>query len=69
MDLSTMRQKAQTHQYHDVDQFANDFELMIENCLTYNSKETIFYRAAVKLRDQVLYVIIICFTLYFFYQL
>ncbi|KAK4301931.1 hypothetical protein Pmani_025958 [Petrolisthes manimaculis] len=52
MDLSTMRQKAQTHQYQDVDQFANDFELMIENCLTYNSKETIFYRTAVKLRDQ-----------------
>lgn len=53
MDLSTMRQKAQTHQYRDVDQFASDFELMIENCLVYNAKETIFYRTAVKLRDQV----------------
>ncbi|XP_063845225.1 bromodomain-containing protein 1-like isoform X2 [Scylla paramamosain] len=52
MDLSTMRQKAQTHQYMDVDQFASDFELMIENCLVYNAKETIFYRTAVKLRDQ-----------------
>ncbi|XP_042204767.1 bromodomain-containing protein 1-like isoform X3 [Homarus americanus] len=52
MDLSTMRQKAQTHQYRDVDQFANDFELMIDNCLIYNAKETIFYRTAVKLRDQ-----------------
>lgn len=52
MDLSTMRQKAQTHQYRDVDQFASDFELMIDNCLTYNAKDTIFYRTAVKLRDQ-----------------
>nr|XP_053641088.1 LOW QUALITY PROTEIN: peregrin-like [Cherax quadricarinatus] len=52
MDLSTMRQKAQTHQYSDVDQFASDFELMIDNCLIYNAKETIFYRTAVKLRDQ-----------------
>lgn len=53
MDLSTMRQKAQTHQYRSVDQFVQDFELMVQNCLTYNAKETIFYRAAVKLRDHV----------------
>lgn len=53
MDLSTMRQKAETHQYRTIDQFASDFELMIDNCLTYNAKETIFYRTAVKLRDQV----------------
>ncbi|XP_037785005.1 bromodomain and PHD finger-containing protein 3-like isoform X5 [Penaeus monodon] len=52
MDLSTMRQKAETHQYRTIDQFASDFELMIDNCLTYNAKETIFYRTAVKLRDQ-----------------
>ncbi|XP_045615896.1 peregrin isoform X4 [Procambarus clarkii] len=55
MDLSTMRQKAQTHQYRDVDQFASDFELMIDNCLIYNAKETIFYRTAVKLRDQLFF--------------
>ncbi|XP_069950430.1 peregrin isoform X4 [Cherax quadricarinatus] len=55
MDLSTMRQKAQTHQYSDVDQFASDFELMIDNCLIYNAKETIFYRTAVKLRDQLFF--------------
>lgn len=54
MDLSTMRQKAETHQYRTIDQFASDFELMIDNCLTYNAKETIFYRTAVKLRDQVI---------------
>ena len=48
-----MRQKAQAHQYQTVEQFSADFDLMIENCLTYNSKDTIFYRAAVKLRDQV----------------
>ncbi|XP_064081395.1 bromodomain-containing protein 1-like isoform X3 [Macrobrachium nipponense] len=52
MDLSTMRQKAQAHQYQNIDQFNSDFELMIDNCLTYNAKETIFYRTAIKLRDQ-----------------
>ncbi|RXG70252.1 Bromodomain-containing protein 1, partial [Armadillidium vulgare] len=51
MDLSTMRQKAQAHQYQNVDQFAADFDLMIDNCLTYNAKDTVFYRAAVKLND------------------
>ena len=48
-----MRQKTQAHQYLNVEQFSADFELMIDNCLTYNAKETIFYRAALKLRDQV----------------
>lgn len=52
MDLSTMRQKAQAHQYLNVDQFNSDFELMIDNCLTYNARETIFYKTALKLRDQ-----------------
>lgn len=53
MDLSTMRQKAQAHQYQNIDQFSADFDLMIDNCLIYNSKETVFYRAAVRLRDVV----------------
>lgn len=69
MDLSTMRQKAQTHQYQNVDQFVQDFELMVQNCLTYNARETIFYRAAVKLRDHVSYccvvpVFFICIMVY-----
>lgn len=53
MDLSTMRQKTQAHQYRDVEQFAADFYLMIDNCLSYNSRETVFYRAGVKLRHHV----------------
>lgn len=54
MDLSTMRQKAESHQYSDIDDLEKDFELMINNCLAYNSKDTIFYKAALKLRDQVI---------------
>ena len=53
MDLSTMRQKAQAHQYQTVEQFASDFDLMVDNCLIYNHRDTVFYRAAIKLRDQV----------------
>ena len=53
MDLSTMRQKAETHKYHDMEEFEHDFNTMINNCMAYNAKDTMFYRAAVRLRDQV----------------
>jgi bromodomain and PHD finger-containing protein 1 len=28
-----------------------DFNQMVENCLTYNERETIYFRAGVKMRD------------------
>ncbi|CAH1392729.1 unnamed protein product [Nezara viridula] len=52
MDLSTMRTKIDTFQYNTLQEFENDFYLMINNCLAYNSKDTVFYRAALKMRDQ-----------------
>ncbi|XP_046387096.1 peregrin isoform X2 [Ischnura elegans] len=52
MDLSTMRQKLENFHYKDIDEFEADFSLMLHNCMAYNSKETVFYRAAVKMRDQ-----------------
>lgn len=52
MDLSTMRQKLESYEYQTLDDFQRDFILMINNCLAYNAKETVFYRAGVKLRDQ-----------------
>ncbi|XP_063219960.1 bromodomain-containing protein homolog isoform X2 [Bacillus rossius redtenbacheri] len=52
MDLSTMKTKLESHQYPDLWSFEADFKLMIQNCMAYNSRDTIFYKAAVKLRDQ-----------------
>ncbi|XP_041350148.1 peregrin-like isoform X2 [Gigantopelta aegis] len=52
MDFKTMRNKVDGHQYKTVDEFQADFELMIKNCMMYNAKDTMFFRAAVKLRDQ-----------------
>ncbi|KAF6201871.1 hypothetical protein GE061_004267 [Apolygus lucorum] len=52
MDLSTMRAKIDQFEYSTLQEFRNDFVLMINNCLEYNSKETAFYRAAIKMRDQ-----------------
>ncbi|XP_067685196.1 peregrin-like isoform X3 [Haliotis asinina] len=52
MDFQTMRKRVDGHFYTSVDEFESDFELIVHNCLTYNAKDTMFYKAAVKLRDQ-----------------
>nr|XP_046234366.1 bromodomain-containing protein 1 isoform X2 [Scatophagus argus] len=52
MDFSTMRQRIDAQGYNNLEQFENDFNLIIDNCMKYNSKDTYFYRAAVRLRDQ-----------------
>ncbi|KAK1906883.1 Bromodomain and PHD finger-containing protein 3 [Dissostichus eleginoides] len=52
MDFSTMRQRIDAQAYNNFEQFENDFNLIVDNCMKYNSKDTYFYRAAVRLRDQ-----------------
>uniref|UniRef100_A0A3Q3J0P3 Bromodomain containing 1a n=1 Tax=Monopterus albus TaxID=43700 RepID=A0A3Q3J0P3_MONAL len=52
MDFSTMRQHIDAQSYNNFEQFENHFNLIIDNCMKYNSKDTYFYRAAVRLRDQ-----------------
>ncbi|TYZ65140.1 hypothetical protein PybrP1_007456 [[Pythium] brassicae (nom. inval.)] len=44
MDLSTMRRKAKRGKYKSVEMFADDFQLMIRNCLTFNPDTTVFYK-------------------------
>lgn len=53
MDFFTVREKMESHQYKTIDEFETDFNLIVENCMTYNAKDTVFYRAGVKLRDNV----------------
>ncbi|XP_015673549.1 bromodomain-containing protein 1 isoform X2 [Protobothrops mucrosquamatus] len=52
MDFSTMRKRLDAQGYKNLNEFEEDFNLIIENCMKYNAKDTIFYRAAVRLRDQ-----------------
>ncbi|KAL4624912.1 bromodomain-containing protein 1-like isoform X2 [Arapaima gigas] len=52
MDFSTMRKRINAQGYRDLDEFEADFDLIVTNCMKYNAKDTIFYRAAVRLRDQ-----------------
>lgn len=51
MDFSTMRSKLDNHLYRSVSDLEADFNLMVSNCLLYNSKDTVFHRAALRLRD------------------
>ncbi|XP_019347084.1 bromodomain-containing protein 1 isoform X2 [Alligator mississippiensis] len=52
MDFSTMRKRLDAQGYNNLNEFEEDFNLIIDNCMKYNAKDTIFYRAAVRLRDQ-----------------
>ncbi|XP_062438825.1 bromodomain-containing protein 1 isoform X3 [Rhea pennata] len=52
MDFSTMRKRLDAQGYRNLSEFEEDFNLIIDNCMKYNAKDTIFYRAAVRLRDQ-----------------
>ncbi|XP_031961431.1 bromodomain-containing protein 1 isoform X3 [Corvus hawaiiensis] len=52
MDFSTMRKRLEAQGYKNLAEFEEDFNLIIDNCMKYNAKDTIFYRAAVRLRDQ-----------------
>lgn len=44
MDLSTMGKKLDRGAYKTIDDVEADFQLMIDNCLTYNNKDTVFYK-------------------------
>ncbi|UVC54633.1 Bromodomain-containing protein 1 [Theileria orientalis] len=52
MDFETMLAKNEENKYkEDIRVFEADIWLIINNCKTYNSRDTIFYEAAVKLQD------------------
>ncbi|XP_019854738.1 PREDICTED: bromodomain and PHD finger-containing protein 3-like [Amphimedon queenslandica] len=51
MDFSTMRSKLDSHQYKSLEEFESDLKLVWNNAMTYNQKDTIYYRAAVRIRD------------------
>ncbi|XP_069489529.1 bromodomain and PHD finger-containing protein 3 isoform X2 [Ambystoma mexicanum] len=51
MDFATMRQKLESHLYLNLDDFEEDFNLVVTNCMKYNSRDTVFHRAALRMRD------------------
>ncbi|XP_051239442.1 bromodomain-containing protein 1 isoform X3 [Dicentrarchus labrax] len=51
MDFSTMRKRIDTHEYRSLEAFEDDFDLIIANCMSYNAKDTFFYKAAQRMQD------------------
>ncbi|KAM7397324.1 hypothetical protein PAMP_020307 [Pampus punctatissimus] len=52
MDFSTMRKRIDGHDYRSLEEFEADFNLIIDNCMKYNAKDTFFYKAAQRMQDQ-----------------
>ena len=46
-----MRKKVEQHQYNTLQEFERDFNFVWNNAMIYNTKDTIYYRAAVRIRD------------------
>ncbi|KAL4645933.1 peregrin [Arapaima gigas] len=51
MDFQTMWNLLESHRYLSFDAFEADFGLIVNNCLKYNAKDTVFYKAALRLRE------------------
>jgi len=46
MDLSTIEARLEDNYYRTFDLFVTDFQLMFNNCRTYNSRDTTYYECA-----------------------
>ncbi|KAJ3586014.1 hypothetical protein NHX12_012416 [Muraenolepis orangiensis] len=51
MDFQTMWNLLESHHYLTFEAFEFHFGLIVNNCLKYNAKDTVFYRAALRLRE------------------
>lgn len=52
IDLGTMEKKAETKRYLDYDSFLADAQLIWDNCRTYNSEQSVFWKNANKLEKR-----------------
>ena len=52
MSFQEMKHKIDHFEYGSFDEFEQDFNLIIDNCTTYNQKTTIYFKSAIKLKEQ-----------------
>ncbi len=51
MDFTTMRKKVEENGYNSLDDFERDFRLVWSNATIYNQKDTIYYKAAIRIKE------------------
>lgn len=49
--FADIQNKLILHEYHSLDQFESDIELICQNSMKYNASDTSFYKAAIKLKS------------------
>ena len=47
-----MKKRIDSNFYRTMEEFEQDFQRIYSNAMLYNAQDTVFYKAAVKLRDQ-----------------
>ncbi|XP_014669535.1 PREDICTED: peregrin-like [Priapulus caudatus] len=52
MDFLTMEGKVDALMYRNLDEFQKDFDLIVNNCMAYNARDTVFYATALRMRNQ-----------------
>ncbi|CAF1495787.1 unnamed protein product [Rotaria sordida] len=52
MDFLTIKKKIDRDEYNNLDQFENDFGLIVKNCHFFNEAKSAYYKAATRLRDK-----------------
>ena len=55
MDFTTMKKKVDANEYHTLHDFKKDFYLVWHNATIYNHKDTIYYRAALRIKEAGVY--------------
>jgi len=50
-DLSTIKSKVSNNEYANFQEFADDVQLVVDNCKVYNPEQTVYARAAVKIEE------------------
>lgn len=52
MSFRTMKNKIDSFEYSSFDEFEDDFNLIVDNCTIYNQKQTIYFKSAIKMKEQ-----------------
>ena len=51
MDFSTLKKSVESHCYSSFQDFERDLSLVWNNAMLYNGKETIYYKAATRIKE------------------